>query len=86
MALKRKKMNPLEAARWEAHLTRKELSELSGVNCNQIQRYENGTSAFGNMTMNNAVALSDALELDLVDLYNRFLSYEQTKRKEGGAE
>lgn len=49
-------------------MTQKELSEKSGVNIRQIQRYESGTSGCENMTLKNAISISDALECDARDL------------------
>lgn len=49
-------------------MTQKELSEKSGVNIRQIQKYESGEYDVGNMTLKNAVLLSEALECDVRDL------------------
>lgn len=49
-------------------MTQKELAEKSGVNIRQIQKYESGEYDIGNMTLKNAILLSEALECDVRDL------------------
>lgn len=49
-------------------LTQRELSEKSGINIRQIQKYESGEYDTGNMTLKNALALSAALECEVKDL------------------
>ena len=49
-------------------MTQRELSEKSGVNIRQIQKYESGEYDTGNMTLRNALALSEALECEVRDL------------------
>lgn len=49
-------------------LTQKELAEKSGINIRQIQKYESGEYDVGNMTLKNAILLSEALECDVRDL------------------
>lgn len=49
-------------------MTQKELAEKSGVNIRQIQKYESGEYDVGNMTLKNAILLSEALECDVRDL------------------
>ena len=49
-------------------MTQKELSEKSGVNIRQIQKYESGEYDVGNMTLKNAILLSEALECDVRNL------------------
>lgn len=49
-------------------MTQKELAEKSGVNIRQIQKYESGEYDIGNMTLRNAILLSEALECDVSDL------------------
>lgn len=49
-------------------LTQKELAEKSGINIRQIQKYESGEYDVGNMTLRNAILLSEALECDVRDL------------------
>ena len=61
-------MNGLLCRRKNAGLTQKELSEKSGVNIRQIQRYESGESGCENMTLKNALAIAGVLECDVEDL------------------
>lgn len=82
MIERKQEFSPLEAARWERHLSRQDLGTLSGVNTRQIQRYENGESSFGNITVNNAMALSAALEVDPVELYRSFVEFEEKQRQQ----
>ena len=49
-------------------MTQKELSEKSGINIRQIQKYESGEYDTGNMTLKNAVSLAKALECSAEDL------------------
>lgn len=49
-------------------LTQKELSEKSGINIRQIQKYESGEYDIGNMTLKNAVSLARVLECSAEDL------------------
>lgn len=49
-------------------MSQKELSERSGVNIRQIQRYESLSSDTGNMTLKNALALAKVLECNVEDL------------------
>lgn len=46
-------------------ITQKQLAEKSGVNIRQIQRIESGGSDMGNVTLKNAVAIADALGVDV---------------------
>lgn len=62
------KINGLLYQRSIMGMTQKELSEKSGVNIRQIQRYESGTSGCENMTLKNAIAISDTLACDVRDL------------------
>ena len=43
-------------------MTQKELSEKSGINIRQIQKYESGEYDTGNMTLKHAVSLARVLE------------------------
>ena len=45
-----------------------ELSTRSGVNARQIQRIEQGEGKMGNVTLTNALALADALDVDVREL------------------
>ena len=49
-------------------MTQKELSEKSGINIRQIQKYESGEYDTGNMTLRNAVALARVLDCGVEDL------------------
>lgn len=49
-------------------MTQKELSEKSGINIRQIQKYESGEYDTGNMTLKNAVSLARALKCTVEDL------------------
>ena len=49
-------------------MTQKELSEKSGINIRQIQKYESGEYDTGNMTLRNAVVLARVLECSVEDL------------------
>ena len=62
------KINGLLYQRSSMEMTQKELAERSGVNIRQIQRYESGSSGCKNMTLKNAVSISDVLECDVRDL------------------
>lgn len=62
------KINGLLYQRSSSGMTQKELSEKSGVNIRQIQRYESGSSGCENMTLKNAIAIADALECDVRSL------------------
>lgn len=62
------KINSILYNRSVMGMTQKELSEKSGVNIRQIQKYESGEYDIGNMTLKNAILLSEALECDVRDL------------------
>lgn len=49
-------------------MKQKELSEKSGINIRQIQKYESGEYDTGNMTLKNAVSLARVLECSVEDL------------------
>ena len=49
-------------------MTLEELSARSGVNTRQIQRIEQGEGKMGNVTLTNALALADALGVDVREL------------------
>lgn len=61
-------VNKLAYYRTLKGMTQKDLSEKSGVNIRQIQRIENNTSDMGNVTLQNALALADALSVDVKEL------------------
>lgn len=62
------KITGLLYQRTSAGITQKELAEKSGVNIRQIQRYESGASGCENMTLKNAISISEALECEVKDL------------------
>lgn len=62
------KINGLLYQRTALGMTQKELSEKSGVNIRQIQKYESGEYDVLNMTLKNAISLSRALECDIKGL------------------
>ena len=62
------KINSILYNRSVMGMTQKELSEKSGVNIRQIQKYESGEYDVGNMTLKNAILLSEALECDVRNL------------------
>lgn len=49
-------------------MTQQDLSDRSGVNIRQIQKYESGECDIGNMTLKNAVSLARALECSVEEL------------------
>lgn len=59
---------PLYRLRKERGMTQAQLAAASGVNSRQIQRVELGTSKAENLTLKNALALADALEVDVREL------------------
>lgn len=63
-----KAITNLEWTRRKEHMTLEELSARSGVNTRQIQRIEQGEGKMGNVTLTNALALADALGVDVREL------------------
>ena len=63
-----KPITNLEWARRREHMSLDELSARSGVNTRQIQRIEQGEGKMGNVTLTNAIALADALDVDVREL------------------
>lgn len=61
-------MNDLKTLRGRNGLTQQALAKKSGVNIRQIQRIESGESSIGNITLKNAAALADALEIPIEGL------------------
>ena len=49
-------------------LTHKALAEKAGINSRLLQKYESGQCDAGNMTLKLALAIADALEVDVKDL------------------
>lgn len=62
------KINGVLYQRTACELTQRELAEKSGVNIRQIQKYESGEYNTGNMTLQNAISIADALNCDVKDL------------------
>lgn len=62
----------LREIRRDCGMTQKELTERTGINTRQIQKYESGEYDFRNMTVNNFRALSEALGCSMDDLANRW--------------
>ena len=59
------KINGLLYQRTSLPMTQKELSDKSGVNIRQIQKYESGEYNCENMTLKNALALADVLNCEV---------------------
>lgn len=59
---------PLLAIRTAKGLTQAKLAALSGVNVRQIRRIEIGEAKIGNITLDNALSLADALGVDVSEL------------------
>ena len=57
-------MNILKKYRDSSGFSQRQLAEKSGVNIRQVQKYESGEYDIRNMTLKNAVALADALQID----------------------
>lgn len=60
--------NNIKQLREAAGMTRKELAERSGFRYTRLTDYENGYLSFGNMTVENACKLADALGVTLDEL------------------
>lgn len=54
--------------RKELGMTQQEISNISGINIRQIQRFELETSKLENITLINAKRLADALGISMEDL------------------
>lgn len=63
-----KHITKLEWYRRMRGLSQQQLSGITGINYRQIQRIELGISAMANVTLANAIALADALDVDPRDL------------------
>lgn len=61
-------VNKIMLLRTSADMTQKELSENTGINIRQIQKYESGEYNIHNMTLASAISLANALECDVTDL------------------
>ena len=58
----------LQSLRAAAGLTQKQLAEAAGVNIRQIQKIEAGEIQIGNVTLQNAVRLAEALGVTIESL------------------
>lgn len=58
-------MSVLVKYRNASGFSQRQLAEKSGVNIRQIQKYESGEYDIRNMTLKNAVALADVLQIDV---------------------
>lgn len=58
----------LRKYREKNEMTQKELAEKSGVNIRQIQKLESREIGIDNITLKNAIALAEALGVNVVDL------------------
>ena len=67
-------MASLKEIRTFVGLTQHELSEKSGINIRQIQKYESGECSIENMTAKTACGLSEALGCTMEELINLDLS------------
>lgn len=67
-------MATLKELRNLCKVSRKALSEMTGINPRIIQRYEDGDSKIDNMTVSTAKRLSEAIGCDISDLENVDLS------------
>lgn len=63
-----KHANHIRSLRAAIGLSQLKLSDKSGVNVRQIQKYESGEYDVGKMMLKNAIALADALECDVREL------------------
>ena len=62
------KLNGVIFHRTRLGMTQKELAEKAGINIRQVQKYESGEYDIGNMTLKNALSISEALKCDVRDL------------------
>ena len=61
-------MNKLASLRRSAGLTQQALADKSGVNIRQIQKIEGGETSVARVPLRNAVAIADALNVDVKKL------------------
>lgn len=59
---------PMKEALAKAGISQAELSRRSGVNLRQVQKLVAGEILLSNMTAKNALAIADALSIDLREL------------------
>lgn len=58
----------LKDRRLELGLSQRALADAAGLNLRQLQKMESGEIALGNVTLKNALALADALGVDVRSL------------------
>lgn len=58
----------LKDRRLELGLSQKALADAAGLNLRQLQKMESGEISLGNVTLKNALALADALGVDVRSL------------------
>ena len=58
----------LKDRRLELGLSQRALADAAGLNLRQLQKMESGEIAMGNVTLKNALALADALGVDVRSL------------------
>lgn len=58
----------LKARRQDLGLSQKALAAAAGINLRQLQKMEAGEISLQNITLKNALALADALGVDVRDL------------------
>lgn len=61
-------INRIKEKRLELGISRRELSERSGVHYNKISDYENGYYKIENITLGTLVKIADALDVTLDEL------------------
>lgn len=60
--------NKVSHYRLKKGITQKKLSELTGINIRQIQKYESGEYAIEKISLKNAILIADALNCDVKNL------------------
>lgn len=60
----------LKDRRLELGLSQRALADAAGLNLRQLQKMESGEISMGNVTLKNALALADALGVDVRKLVN----------------
>lgn len=80
-------MSTLKEIRQLCGMTQRELSEKSGVNIRQIQKYESGEYSIENMTSKTASAIAESLGVtieELISLDTSIFTSEMTKAIKSG--
>lgn len=70
----------IKEKRKEKELTQKELADLVGIEVRNIRRIESGEAKMSNLRFENAIGLSEALDIDLHELAK--YAKEECKRSE----